>query len=345
MSTRRAGIDILAPGLLGPWPQAQAEFVSEGLEVPALRTILSRGRREDIPAGDDSLNGAIARVFGCAADQSAAQAALVADAQQLDIKFSQPWLRSDPVHLRADPHGAHLVHGDLLQLTEEEANALVEELIEIPLLSMLLAPHPSRWYVPVDANVATHPPSMVFGPASRNALPTGEDGQAWRAALTEAQMVLHASAVNERRESRGALPINSLWLWGGGSAPFVRSGTFAKVLSDDPIAQGLGRLAGAHIESVPSGFSDTLLADAGSTLVTFEQLHGASQRAEVERWRDGLSSLHHNWLEPALDALKSGEINELRIHSPPQVTVRVTRGSLWQLWRPRLPFRAFVVSY
>ena len=119
MSTRQAGIDILAPGLLGPWPQAQAEFVCEGLEVPALRTILSRGRREDIPAGDDSLNGAIARVFGCAADQSAAQAARgrrTATGHQIQ----STWLRSDPVHLRADPHGAHLIHGDCCNLLKRK---------------------------------------------------------------------------------------------------------------------------------------------------------------------------------------------------------------------------------
>ena len=345
MSTRHTRIDLLVPGLLGPWPQAQAEFVCEGLEVPALRTILAKGIRGDTSAKDESLNGAFARVFDCAPDQSAAQAALIADAPQLGIKPGQPWLRSDPVHLRADPHGAHLVHGEALQLGEEEANALVEELIEIPLFSELLAPQPSRWYVPTDANVATHAPSMVFGPASRNALPTGEDGQAWRAALTEAQMVLHSSVVNERRESRGALPVNSLWLWGGGAAPLVGSGSFAQVLSDDPIAQGLGHLADARVESVPSGFNDASFTDEGATLITFEKLHGASQRGEVERWREGLTHFHQSWLQPALDALKGGGLGELRIHSPPQVDVRVTRGSLWQFWRPRLPFRAFVVRY
>ena len=49
MSTRHTRIDLLAPGLLGPWPQAQAEFVCEGLEVPALRTILAKGSGKTPP--------------------------------------------------------------------------------------------------------------------------------------------------------------------------------------------------------------------------------------------------------------------------------------------------------
>ena len=82
----------------------------------------------------------------------------------------------------------------------------------------------------VRAGRCKWPPThrLWFLSASRNALPTGEDGQAGARHLLEAQMVLHASAVNERRESRGALPVNSLWLWGGGSAPLVRSGTLRK---------------------------------------------------------------------------------------------------------------------
>src|SRR5207302_7502250 len=50
--------------------------------------------------------------------------------------------------------------------------------------------------------------------------------------LNEAQMVLHADPVNEARETRGELPVNSVWLWGAGRMPAVSSKRWQSVSGD-----------------------------------------------------------------------------------------------------------------
>src|SRR2546421_398768 len=57
--------------------------------------------------------------------------------------------------------------------------------------------------------------------------------------LNEAQMVLHTLPVNESRESRGEPPINSVWLWGAGSAPAVAAPPWQSVSAAEPLALGL----------------------------------------------------------------------------------------------------------
>jgi len=50
-------------------------------------------------------------------------------------------------------------------------------------------------------------------------LPSGADTPAHRNLLSEIEMALHDHAVNLEREANGQLPVNSLWIWGGGTAP------------------------------------------------------------------------------------------------------------------------------
>ena len=45
-------------------------------------------------------------------------------------------------------------------------------------------------------------------------LPQGEGALAWASLQNEIQMLLFAHSVNEVREARGELPINSLWFYG-----------------------------------------------------------------------------------------------------------------------------------
>ena len=59
-------------------------------------------------------------------------------------------------------------------------------------------------------------------------------------------MLLHAHPVNEAREARGELPINSLRLWGAGRARAARNSRWQSVAADDPAVRGAARLAGVH---------------------------------------------------------------------------------------------------
>jgi len=78
--------------------------------------------------------------------------------------------------------------------------------------------HPDRWYLRLDSlpDISTLPLSQVAGRNVHGLLPGGKDAARWHQLFNEIQMLLFAHPLNEARETRGALPINSLWFWGGG---------------------------------------------------------------------------------------------------------------------------------
>ena len=120
------------------------------------------------------------------------------------------WLRADSVNLSLQRDQLLLAS---VQAGSEEAAALCASLnahfagqdIEF------FAPHPRRWYMRLDAlpRIITTPLSEVVGGDVRRALPTGEDAARWHRLFNEIQMLLHAHPLNEAREARGELPINS----------------------------------------------------------------------------------------------------------------------------------------
>jgi len=69
-------------------------------------------------------------------------------------------------------------------------------------------------------------------------LPSGDDTATHRNLLSEIEMALHEHEVNIEREANGQLPINSLWLWGGGTAPEKITRAQPPLFSDDPLLTG-----------------------------------------------------------------------------------------------------------
>lgn len=69
-------------------------------------------------------------------------------------------------------------------------------------------------------------------------LPSGDDTAAHRNLLSEIEMALHEHEVNLKREASGELPVNSLWLWGGGNAPEKVTRVQPPLFSDDALLTG-----------------------------------------------------------------------------------------------------------
>ena len=169
-------------------------------------------------------------------------------------------------------------------------------------------------------------------------LPRGNDGRAWRTRLTEAQMVLHASVVNERREARGLAPVNSLWLWGGGVPPNLELDRFTVIHSDDPVARGIAATHSTRCSDVLQNFGRLALADAPTReLVTLETVHGLAAAGNVEAWRAGIEQIEELWLKPALKALRAGKFDRLSLHTASAPALVVTRGALWRFWHRARP--------
>lgn len=234
------------------------------------------------------------------------------------------WLRADPVYLRADINGVRLLaHGDALALTGEDRDALLPALK--PLFGdagfALDAPVPSRWYLRL-AREATLPafadPGAALGDDIFEHLDGSFEARRWRALASEAQVLLHNHPWNATRIAQGKPPVNALWFWGGGTLPDACIETHSRhaiAYTDDPTANALAGVACATA-TLPArypGGSDDLLFDLVAT-------------------RD-LAWLEREWLSPALDALRRGEIAWLELDGEDGRILGIGRWHRLRFWR------------
>lgn len=199
--------------------QRLLDAVGGNLHLPALQTLLTRGRRRTDPA--DGTLAALCTAYGIARQQDWPLAPITLEADRGAAEDGY-WLRADPVHLRVMRDRIVLLAGDEISLSQGEADALAAavaahfgtELSPLPV-------RPHRWYLrlPSAPVLTTTPLGAAVGADVDPLLPQGRDAMRFRSHLNEVQMLLHEHPLNLQREARGELPINSLWLWGGGTRP------------------------------------------------------------------------------------------------------------------------------
>jgi hypothetical protein len=315
--------ELVVPGLLGG---------GDGPRVPALELLFARGRRKD--ADLQTLEDWVREAFELGGDAFPAGALSVLASGA--SAGAEAWMRADPVHLRVMQDRAVVMPAEALELSADEARALCEAL-NGHFAGMEFTPFQARrWYarLPQTALIdAGHP----LQSAGRDAEPPAHAA----ALLTEAQMVLHAHPVNEAREARGAPPVNSLWLWGGGRAVSARA-RWQSVAADDPAVLGAARLAGARHRSLPGSAGEWLerVPEDGRQLAVLDVL-----RAPLAFGNDvteEIARLERDWFAPLLAALRAGRIGMVTIHVPDAaqaVSFETIRGDLRRFWRRRKPIK------
>jgi len=323
-------LELVIPALLrAPDPPPAA--------LPALELLLARGRRGHGHAGN--LETWLCRAFGLE-DTSPQRpcvpaGALTALAYGLD-PGAHSWLRADPVHLRADRDRVLLMPGQALSITANEAQDLAAALT--PWLAgkfMLHAVRHDQWCLriqeqgPID--IGAKPPIDLAGADIDPHLPPKQ----WHLLLTEIQMALYSHPVNTARERRGEPVINSLWLWGAGTAP-AASGPWNSIGATDPVALGLARSAGMRHRD-PGRGADEWLARApeeGRHLLVLDGLRGVHALSDPETLARRMQELESNWFAPLLAALKSRRIGMLTVRVPETgASFETVRGDLNRFWR------------
>ena len=295
---------------------ASARFA--GIALPSvLATALGRADRTQAEAGEPAL---LARHFDVLPrGWPAAALTRLLDAGEDDARSAQ-WLRADPAHLRPDINGARLLGiGANLGITQADVDALLPALR--PLFGdagfPLDAPHPQRWYLRVSP-AASLPrfatPDDALGADVFDHRTEGADARRWRILESEVQIILHNHPHNALRLAQGLVPINALWLWGGGVLPDAISSHAPRVYSDDPAIAGAARLG--KLQGMP--LAEFAIADDDALV----DLRGQRDlRAVVERWcLPALSTT----IELTLD-FADGHIFSLR------------GGQRWRFWRKPLP--------
>ncbi len=323
-------VTLFVPALF--WPHGNA-----GHDVPiapALRTLIGRGDASESRCDDEQ--AWLCGQFGVTrqADWPSAPIAVFGAGMHPGESF---WLSADPVHLQVNRDQLVLMAPETLSITEAEADSLRAALnrhFDTDHFTFL-APQPHRWYVRTarPARIQTNGLSQAAGHDVDRMLPQGEDRMTWHRIFNEIQMLLHAHPVNEEREQRGALPINSLWFSGGGTLPRA-STSFQAVIGSSALAHGFSKLAEIPFIAIEQGIA---AIGANDVLIELREAETASMRLDPAAWKDALDDLEQRWFAPLAGLLRSGRIRRLVIATVADgrsYRWSVNRMNLWRWWRP-----------
>ena len=151
-------------------------------------------------------------------------------------------------------------------------------------------------------------------------LPSGDDTALHRNVLSEVEMALHEHPVNLAREAAGKQPINSLWLWGGGTAPEAEARPQPPLYSDDPLLTGFWYSA--------KGVADPWLGDIASCLD--ESVAGFV--AETPEFTDDPELLERLLLE-LREALRSKRLSAVTLLFRDGLRAHINRSHARRFWR------------
>lgn len=302
------------------------------LELPALETLLARAQPQELKTG--ALEAWLGEAFGVD-DQSIAAITLRAEGLE---QGAYCWMRADPVHL-------HLQRDQMILQSDIPVNAEEAEQLCANLNTHFaedglhfLAPHPQRWYLRLDhvPDMATRPLSQVAGRNIHPHLPKGADALKWHGVFNEIQMFFFEHPVNQAREARGELPVNSVWLWGEGEAVMNLAQPFSMVYGDSPLADAFAHAAAIPHGALPDDESAWLAQQGETALVVWDEMHRAIQRGDLHEWRASLQRFEQRCAAPALAALRGGRIAQITLdvlNGDAAQRFVLTRPGAWKVWR------------
>ena len=317
-------------------PRELGEALWRRVDAPQLKAMLARATFASNAAVDGE--AWLCAAFGIARQRDFPLAPLLANHESLRTDYGY-WLNATPVHLETRRKALVLTDPSALAITPHEsaafATTLAEHLREENIT--LHAPQANRWYLRNDATPAMTTSSLgaVIGRDVRPFLPQGPDSARWHRLLTEIQMLLHVHPLNDVREARGLLPVNSVWLWGGGAMPAPAAAPFTTVWSDDCIVNALAHHCACPREPRPARITQDTLKK-GSHLFSSELLETHLRRGDAQSWSNAVTALNRDWFSPLLDALKSRRLNKLTIVSTSDAGTQqfvIRRNDSLKFWR------------
>lgn len=335
-------LHIIAPTLLGPLPKGTLQVRAEIPRLTALETLLTRGRFSRW-AEHTELNAVMAGLLGLEPLPAGPVSLLGLGGEPGDCY----WFRAAPIHLRPDRDRLLLLAGGQLQPCEDEAQSLIREFNALFQEDGLeLVAQGGEWFLraPNEPAIQTQSLERAAGRYLDEHLPTGPQARAWIAFLNEAQMLFHSSAVNQKREARGELPINGLWIWGGGHLPRWNGRCPIDVVyADAAEARGAARLLG--IDLLPAaGRLSQIGTVGGPAVAVWSQAQTALLQGDIDQWWSALATFETGWAEEALMALRTGSWRAVHLHPGSGWRWRITAADLRRFWRRRRPFARWIMQ-
>ena len=169
-------------------------------------------------------------------------------------------------------------------------------------------------------------PDVVDGRAPDEFMPAGDDAATHDHLLGELQMALHDHKVNQRRAASGMRSVNSIWLWGGGTAPDKAVRNIPPLFADDPLFKGYWASCDGAIESWQGDFDEILglAPDAFVAVVPDDPEH--SQPESMATCLDNLRKV-----------LQRGDLHELTLLCRDGLEIDIGKSDAYRFWRKVSP--------
>lgn len=321
-------------------PSDFAAEVCAGLHLPALQKILARGASTGSARTSDSrlsLEDALCGLFGARAVAPVSAA--------FDKLEPGCWLRADPVHVRLQREQVVLLPN--VTVSAEESVQFCASLNEhfAGQGMTFFAPHPQRWYVRLNESpdITTVPLSQAAGHNIHGNLPTGAEARRWHQLFNEIQMLLFAHPLNEAREARGEVAVNSVWFWGNGRTSVTPQSTCDSASSDEVLVEMLAASAGIpFVQWQPAWHGGE-----GRQLLVWTGLRSALQQGDLAAWRSALQLFETGYAQPLWQALRQGKIKQLQVDITGGDAMQqhhLKRGDAWAFWRRTRPLADYSVE-
>lgn len=346
-------LTLLIPSLL--WPDTTQPQIYEDLSLPSLERLLSKGTPRRHPAQEMEVWLCTAFNIAKQHDWPIAPIMLHVEDANLITNSNDYWMRADPVHLRIEQNHVMLADSQVFRISQEEAQDIAQSLnqnVGHHYNFSLLPLHADRWYLRLSHSpqVQTHSLSQVTCRNINNFLPVGSESIIWHKIFNEAQMLLHEHPINQQRESRGELPINSVWFWGGGVMPGAIHSRYSHIWSNYDLAHALALASHIPYSKLPITADEWLSCDklSDSPLVILDNLSVHAKYRSAYEWRETLKRMENNWFLPLYQALKAGKINQITIvaineHSLLEFVTM--RSNLWKFWLMTRPLSSYIVKH
>ncbi len=342
-------LHLLIPSLF--WSKISQPEIHHGLTLPALESLLAKSSQTQQPS--KGLEAWLCNTFAVTKQQNWPIAPIMLQAENTDRVSAREdyWLRADPVHLRVEQNHILLADSQMFQISVKESNQLADivnqhfekdNLVFFPL-------SPDRWYVRLEKtpDIQFRTLSQIAGTNINNFLPSGGDKAVWHNRFNEIQMLLHENPINQARQERGELAINSLWFWGGGNMPQSAASSYTLIWSNDMLPRALALASETPHANLPANakiWQEN--AKHGNHLIVLDALWRKSQYNNVNGWLEDLIAFEQNWFAPLYTALQKGQINQLTFTAMENDTVKeftIKRKNLWRFWNLTKSFSSYIM--
>ena len=244
---------------------------------------------------------------------------------------SGAWIAAaDPVHLEArlDHLCLYALRGDDISRTElrDLFDYLQKTLGDDEGFAFARLGHLGYVHGQEPIATAAVSPDVVDGSAPDEFMPAGELAASHDQLLSELQMALHDHEVNQRRAASGRRPVNSLWFWGGGTAPEKGARPIPPLFADDPLFRGYWDSCSGAIESWNGSFDEALsIAPDGFVAIAPDEIDLSQSEAMAI------------CLENLKAVLKRGDLRHLTLLFRDGLKIELGKRDVLRFWRKVSP--------